>query len=1545
MFFVKKLKFAIAALMATVVGLSPNMGRADTQSPKDANVADDWYLYVLEEGTYNKWHEKEVFKDADGTLPEGCYKEYDKEGDLHYYVHEYEKDADGNVKNFPCWKVVKAIKGLHKEGDTSSYSFGSLEMTDTQFFCISKDAGVDKFERDEEVGPTKYPVQTAETSTITDPNGISHEIAATGTVYYCGKTYADTHVKLPYSVVVFKPGADSKGTLCMKKPIFLEYTTRTSAGMYNDAFHEEFETYDGETWTISTAQFTANDHCTITYNTSQDVYESHEELTAESSGQKKEIKSTNGFAFTKNCVCSLEVKYLETVAGVEHFDMTYTKLPIDNSYYLVTLKKNGTKYTVTGSREFEKTEDKVFNGVTYTNVYALPGNILMDKDAYFAISGFVPSNSVKQKKLTTISEYGKVVDITTAVGVRNHCKFDASYYGTMYIVPTDDAHVFKAYFEKKPVRDAALNGDNIGAVNGFPMLDQYVTDKDKGLKADVPDGNGGLTFRPILHQNPDFKDKSYTIDGKEVKLRYFDNRIALTGSGCSVNRLVGGALANVATASTDIYNIISPAIDKAGSLTNGIGVSLATAPLVSVRDKNHYYAKGTTAGFSVIAGSGTKVLSLSVINMMSIAFYRDGNLMAVLPVDAQTGEAVKLSLISISNDESSYDMTATAPCVFDEVAIFMAGGVELNVGDNFQVKYAFVGNSPELTLGTNGLAAYNAKVSEKDKIYVEEYSTTYDAAGIAAGKDFVGDETTPANIINTANLILGGVGWARACVDYVNPDNHLTGDVFKKGDRVSFKIKGGSLLELGLGTGSTITLYRRYTSGSKTTNDYKVWYDKCYDMVLNATVLDLGVVEVKADQTISMEAPCDFSGMKLTINDGLVNLGETSAYYASVTPAPTVPHECDIKLPADVYLHKTVKETYYWLKETDGRVPDPEHKGNNPEITEEVPTFTPDASKVPADVKLTWTLTKKPSGSGADCDPATGKLTGLDLTGDYVLSYTVANTNPAGTVSHDGCSRSITVHYMAEQTEKDADALLGGSNTAKMLTTTGSDYSYSKKVVNSDDMVETVTVYRQVPPVKISVEAHTSSGGIIIGQEGMKGLDNIIDGNYDTYATIKPTVSLIENAFITGVKTTDGSNMIQSGTAPAATQAARKAESTNVGSGSGTEITEYNPVRVGFLVQCTTDGVDLSALDFFNIRAYKNGKEVDGGVIEQSTGVDAGIGDTEKEKIVRYSRVIPRDKVAEAGGIDEFALWLSGVADIKLSEIRVYGAFIEELDSSDKSHLPSMCSNKHIVTDGSVYPKVSGGAVDAASTIDNLSFLTDYDPDFKTAMTVAPAVGVGNGQVIEVKLAETVPANQQVAVVVDDATFALGATVGDWLKVRCLNEGVQVGEDYTDWGILGAKIGSGDSESNKAALVFTPTGEFDELQLEVAGIVNALDTQEFYGICTQGDANGDGVPDCIDTNYMVLREDVTREITTGIESVETSERGAIRIETWGDGTATVSSEDDSIDEVTVYDLLGTRHSIVSAAGGHEVTLALPYEICIVSVELTDGYRKTFKIRR
>ena len=197
--------------------------------------------------------------------------------------------------------------------------------------------------------------------------------------------------------------------------------------------------------------------------------------------------------------------------------------------------------------------------------------------------------------------------------------------------------------------------------------------------------------RPLWQQN--------NPDGEN----YLENRKALVGRGCSVNKLVN--VVGVGSWIEDLSNITDEDLSNYTAFPKIVSATVTTNPIVSVRDVNNYYAAGTEAGFCVVASSGSSVLSLDVVEAMSIWFYRDGVCLGSVWVkDGIEAGGVGLSLISIpGTDDANIYMTATSQWDFDEVCLVDAGGVGLDVGNTVLVKYAFVGSPKQTLLTTNGV--------------------------------------------------------------------------------------------------------------------------------------------------------------------------------------------------------------------------------------------------------------------------------------------------------------------------------------------------------------------------------------------------------------------------------------------------------------------------------------------------------------------------------------------------------------------------------------------------------------------------------------------------------------------------------------------------------------------------------------------------------------------------------------------------------------------------------------------------------------------------
>lgn len=89
-------------------------------------------------------------------------------------------------------------------------------------------------------------------------------------------------------------------------------------------------------------------------------------------------------------------------------------------------------------------------------------------------------------------------------------------------------------------------------------------------------------------------------------------------------------------------------LDNYAQVNSVVRAGVTVDPIVSVRDMDNYYSKGTVAGYTIVAGSGSSVLSLDVIKAFSIGFYRDGKLQGVKAVrEGQDGSGVTLKLLQI----------------------------------------------------------------------------------------------------------------------------------------------------------------------------------------------------------------------------------------------------------------------------------------------------------------------------------------------------------------------------------------------------------------------------------------------------------------------------------------------------------------------------------------------------------------------------------------------------------------------------------------------------------------------------------------------------------------------------------------------------------------------------------------------------------------------------------------------------------------------------------------------------------------------------------
>ena len=474
-------------------------------------------------------------------------------------------------------------------------------------------------------------------------------------------------------------------------------------------------------------------------------------------------------------------------------------------------------------------------------------------------------------------------------------------------------------------------------------------------------------LRPIYQQSDANVDDVTTPDG--IRQLYMRNRRVLTGDGCHVNTMIN--VVDVANAAVDVANLTDDDISNVAEFAQGVGVEIGVGPIVSVRDVNNYYAAGTQAGFCIVASNGSSVLSLDVIKTFAIGFWRDGELVGTLPVSqGNSTSGVDLSLVQIAgSNNASMVISAEAPGVFDEISINSAGGLNLSAIGGLRVKYGFVGEPErfimnrdytvnEGTLLDPDPKTYKGGITLFNEAFDRNISLDYakcnllDDSALGVNK-FV--ENPEDSYTLSAVLGIGGCSAEFHMKDNEMPEN----EVFEAGTEVGFKIGHGSLLKLGIGSGTNITLYDRKGKETET-------------VLVNAGVLDLGAVEVDTKQLYSTVATKPFSGAKLSIYKGVeVELGATSAYYAYIQKAPDQTHSCPLNMSSDVYLAPTAtSHQLSW----------------NQELAE----------------RIEFTLDSKPEGSEATVSQ-NGLLSPIDKKGQYVVTAYVVGEG------HENCRRTVTV--------------------------------------------------------------------------------------------------------------------------------------------------------------------------------------------------------------------------------------------------------------------------------------------------------------------------------------------------------------------------------------------------------------------------------------------------------------------------------------------------------------------------------------------------------
>lgn len=326
-------------------------------------------------------------------------------------------------------------------------------------------------------------------------------------------------------------------------------------------------------------------------------------------------------------------------------------------------------------------------------------------------------------------------------------------------------------------------------------------------------------------------------------------------------------------------------------------------------------------------------------------------------------------------------------------------------------------------------------------------------------------------------------------------------------------------------------------------------------------------------------------------------------------------------------------------------------------------------------------------------------------------------------------------------------------------------------------------------------------------------------------------------------------------------------------------------LQAGFVVTAKGSALSADVLKLMNVRLYKDGKEVEGGVATAPVAAKL-IGHQNTHKL-RYAIKVP-----VGTQFDEIRLYSTGLLGADLSVMNIYYAYTADEnaildDPTEGAEIVSFDNNGASINADRTQ---SAGVLKAGNGMKDLT--NCIDGSLETCTTFPMGVGAGEGSILAVKLGVTATRNKQLVVVVNQAALGAGVDLGSGIVVKTYKkkeaaadpakaykadeqgsedsqktDDSDVVETFSDWSILGANL---ITRGDKGFVVLTPKQDYDEVSITQGAAVQVADGLKVYGILLRNDADGDGTPDT-----EMPSEDCKHDIVFD-ENVHISDKGEKR---------------------------------------------------------------------
>lgn len=353
------------------------------------------------------------------------------------------------------------------------------------------------------------------------------------------------------------------------------------------------------------------------------------------------------------------------------------------------------------------------------------------------------------------------------------------------------------------------------------------------------------------------------------------------------------------------------------------------------------------------------------------------------------------------------------------------------------------------------------------------------------------------------------------------------------------------------------------------------------------------------------------------------------------------------------------------------------------------------------------------------------------------------------------------------------------------------------------------------PIVGDGIEPYSPPGGgcLLCLATGTTGtVENVTDGDLTNFVQYTQGLDLASNTSVFGVCNTQGKY----------------------------KASVAEPRRVGFVMQATNQFLDVDLLKFFVIKTYLNGVEQESSLVDQNNAIAADL-IAGFDNQLRYSITATKD-------FDAVALWTAGLLNLNISKFRIYYAF-EEPASNDclvgngNGACVSLLSTDEYGAQIAYNHTGFGGLANVGAFMINLA--NAIDGDMNSYALINKVAGIGSSATLSVKTNRIIGNGYQAGFIIQDQTWVTNADLLSQVKIKTYLNGVHTGDEFGTPAVLSLDlIGSGD----RAYLTVIPTSPFDEIQLDLSGLLDAAVNTKVFGAFIRKDTDGDGIPDCVDQN-------------------------------------------------------------------------------------------------